>query len=144
MSDFDRGNEDYKKEQEKDPAEGLLRTMGTSEVVSSFISALGTFYILFRGSFGLVHWLSFMIPYGAMVVFSMLIGFFSLFQKDPAHYPLFSVLGCVYGALLCLSFIPNGIFLGNWSIAIAIGVIGACVFAISLLTFLQLKEKKTK
>lgn len=144
MSDFDRGNEEYKKEQGKDPAEGLLRTMGTSAIVSSFISALGTFYILFRGSFSLMHWLSFMIPYGVLVLVSMLIGFFALFQKDPAHYRLYSVLGCVYGALLCLSFVPNGIFLSNWAIAISIGVIGGCVFAIALLTFLQLKEKKAK
>lgn len=141
MSDFDRGNEEYKKEQEKDPAEGLLRTMGTSEIVSSFISALGTFYILFKGSFSLAHWLSFMIPYGVLVAFSLLLGFFAIFQREPARYRFYSVLGCVYGALLFLSFIPNGIFLSNWQIAIAIGVIGACVFAIALLTFLQLREK---
>ena len=141
MSDFDRGNEEYKKAQEKDPGESLLRTMGTASIVSSFISALGTFYILFRGSFSLAHWLSFMIPYGVLLLASLFIGFFSIFQKDASKYSFFSILGCVYGALLCASFVPNGIFLGNWSIAIAIGVIGGCVFAIALLTFLQLKQK---
>lgn len=138
-SDFDRGNEELKNQ--KDPGESLLRTMGTSSIVSSLISALGTFYILFRGSFGLAYWLSFLLPYGAMVVFASLLGFFSIFRKDPSHDSLFAISGCAYGALLCLSSIPNGIFLMNWSIAIAIGVIGGCVFAIALLTYLELRGK---
>ncbi len=137
-NDFDRGNEELKNQ--KDPGESLLRTMGTSSIVSSCISILGTFYILFRGEFSLALWLSFMIPYGVMVLFSFFVGFFSIFHKDVSKYGLLTILGCVYGGLLCLSFIPNGIFLGNWSIAIAIGVIGGCVFAIALLTLLQLKE----
>ncbi len=144
MSDFDRGNEEYKQEQAKDPGEGLLRTMGSACIVSSLISILGTFYVLFKGSFALPYWLSFMIPYGVLVVFSLLLGFFAIFQKDRARYQLWSVLGCVYGALLFASFIPNGIFLANWTIAISIGVISACVFMIALLTFLQLREKKVK
>lgn len=138
-NDFDRGNEELKNQ--KDPGESLLRTMGTASIVSSCISILGTFYILFRGSFSLAYWLSFMIPYGVMVLLSMFVGFFAIFQKDASKYSLYTILGCIYGGLLCLSFIPNGIFLGNWSIAIAIGVIGGCVFAIALLTYLQLHEK---
>ena len=140
MSDFDRGNEEAKNQ--KDPAESLLRTMGTSCVVSSFISALGTFYVLFKGNVSLAHWLGFMIPYGALLIASLFIGFFALFQRDASRFKTYSVLGCVYGGLLCASFVPNGILLGNWKIAIAIGVIGACVFAIALLTLLQLKEKR--
>ena len=142
MSDFDRGNADYNASKDKDPAEGLLRTLGTACIVSSLISALGTFYVLFSSSSALVYWLSFMVPYGALVVAALFLGFFAIFQKERPLYRLIAILGMAYGALLCLSFIPNGVFLHNWKIAIAIGVIGACVFAIALLTYLQLKEKK--
>lgn len=136
---FDRGNEEYNKAKEKDPGRSLLRTLGSALIIASLISALGTFYILFRreGTDSL-YWLSFMLPYGAFALISIAAGAFCLFSK--CKKPFLAMIGSVLGAVLALSGIVNGIFLSDWAIAISILVIGACVFAIGLLSFLELKN----
>ncbi len=134
---FDRGNEELKRK-EADPRRSLLTTLGSSLIVSCLISALGTFYILYRSEHALVYWLSFMIPYGVLAALGFLFGFLCIFLKK-WRMPL-ALIGAILGGILCLSGIANGIFLGDWTIAGSILVIGGCVFAIGLLSFLQLKE----
>ena len=134
---FDRGNEELKRK-EADPRRSLLTTLGSSLIVSCLISTLGTFYILFRSEHAMVYWLCFMIPYGVLAVAGFSFGFLCIFLKK-WRMPL-ALIGAILGALLGASGIVNGIFLGDWTIAGSILVIGGCVFAIGLLSFLQLKE----
>ncbi len=134
---FDRGNEELKKQQ-ADPGKSLLRTLGSSLIIACLISALGTFYILFRSEHALVYWLSFMIPYGVLAIAGFASGMLCIFLKK-WRVPL-ALIGAIIGAILGLSGIVNGVFLSDWTIAGSILVIGGCVFAIGLLSFLQLKE----
>ena len=136
---FDRGNEEYNKAQMKDPGRSLLKTLGSSLIIASLISALGTFYVLFRKENpGLTLWLSFMIPYGGFALASIGEGSVCLFSK--LKKPFLAMIGCVLGAILAVSGIVNGVFLSNWAIAISISVIGACVFAIGFLSYSELKN----
>lgn len=134
---FDRGNEELKKKQ-ADPGKSLLTTLGSSLIIACLISALGTFYVLYRSEHAFVYWLSFMIPYGIMALLGLACGLLCILLKK-AQTAL-ALTGAIMGLLLGLSGIVNGIFLSDWTIAGSILVIGGCVFAIGLLSFLQLKE----
>lgn len=134
---FDRGNEELKKIQ-NDPGKSLLTTLGSSLIIACLISALGTFYVLFRSEHDLAYWLSFMIPYGVAALLGFALGLLCILLKK---WRLgLALSGAIMGFLLALSGIVNGVFLQDWTIAGSIIVIGGCVFAIGLLSFLQLKE----
>lgn len=136
---IDRGNEELKK-QEEDKAPSLMRTLAVSLFIGGAISALGIAYIAFRGEYSNLWRYSFLISYAAWAVLGIALGFLCLFLKGVKQRKALSLISAVWAFVLSLSFIPNGIFLKNWSIAISIGVVGACIGAIGILVDRQIAE----
>lgn len=133
---FDRGNEELKKA-EKDPKKSLLRTLGSALIIASLISVLGTFYALHSRGSDVLMYVWFLVCYGVYACLGVALGSVCLFASPKPLWPIF---GVVLGGILFGGGIVNGIFLSSWPIAISISVIGACVGAIALLSFLQMKE----
>ena len=133
---------------EKDTAASLGKTSGVALTIAGAITVVAVFYSLWKnrpedGALYLSHFLPWMLPYG---LFSLLSAAFGVvFFLNVADHPRFgkpgSLVVLVLGALIGLSAVPLGIFLGAIDFMISLRVIGVCVAVIAFLSFSEYRKK---